>query len=88
MTFFRWDAEDGNLVSSYIWIYFLIAAIFTAITLYLWWYFLVFRPSKGRPNASGTLHETFRHGVSKLLFWDRARSKKPEHEDGGEMGEV
>lgn len=46
MTFFKWDSEDGSIVSSYIWIYFLITALFTAVTLVLWWYFLVYRATK------------------------------------------
>jgi len=48
MTFFKWDSPDegGSVVSSYIWIYFLITALFTAVTLVLWWYFLVYRANK------------------------------------------
>ncbi|KAK1714480.1 uncharacterized protein CLUP02_15786 [Colletotrichum lupini] len=48
MTFFNWSPEDGktSIVSSYIWIYFLITGIFTAFTLFLWWYFLSSRKKR------------------------------------------
>ncbi|KAK4153467.1 hypothetical protein C8A00DRAFT_33833, partial [Chaetomidium leptoderma] len=33
MTFFNWGSQDGAIVSSYIWIYFLVTVLFTAVTL-------------------------------------------------------
>ncbi|KAK1531890.1 hypothetical protein CPAR01_11539 [Colletotrichum paranaense] len=42
MTFFNWSPDDAkhSVVSSYIWIYFLVTGVFTVSTLLLWWYFL------------------------------------------------
>ena len=53
MTFFDWGSQDGGVVvSSYIWIYFLVTVVFTAMTLAVWWYFLVYRGSKARGSAT------------------------------------
>ncbi|KUJ07848.1 uncharacterized protein LY89DRAFT_691534 [Mollisia scopiformis] len=42
MTFFNWNASgDGSIVvSSYLWIYFLVTGVFTVATLLIWWCFL------------------------------------------------
>jgi hypothetical protein len=48
MTFFDWFDEDGKTrVSSYVWIYVVVTAVFTAITIGLWYFFVLFR----RPRA-------------------------------------
>ena len=48
MTFFNWQQEPsrGPVVSTFIWVYFLITAIFTALTLAIWWYLVIFRPNR------------------------------------------
>jgi len=73
MTFFNWGSENGSIVSSYIWIYFLITAIFTVATLVLWWYFLVYRVSK-KPGAVLQLLVIFWKRASLLLQYTRGRS--------------
>ncbi|KAK3374514.1 hypothetical protein B0T24DRAFT_626774 [Lasiosphaeria ovina] len=82
MTFFRWDPEDGNVVSSYIWIYVVIAAAFTAVTLVLWWYFLVYRASK----SPGTSTNPFKGLGGRIMvlgriLCGRPRSKESELEE-------
>ncbi|KLU82099.1 hypothetical protein MAPG_01176 [Magnaporthiopsis poae ATCC 64411] len=44
MSFFDW--KEGASVSSYIWIYFVIAIFMTLLVIGLWWYWIVYRPSK------------------------------------------
>jgi heme/copper-type cytochrome/quinol oxidase subunit 2 len=57
MTFFDWYDEDGKTrVSSYIWIYVVVTAVFTAITIGLWYFFVLFR----RPKASTSDEEKLR----------------------------
>ncbi|KAK1624440.1 hypothetical protein BDP81DRAFT_109316 [Colletotrichum phormii] len=56
MTFFNWSPGDNetSVVSSYIWIYFLVTGVFTVSTLLLWWYFLSSRRKKYRSCSFGT----------------------------------
>jgi hypothetical protein len=52
MTFFNWPEKPGGgpVVSTFIWIYFLITAIFTALTLAIWYYVVIYRPKKKRKD--------------------------------------
>ncbi|KAI0551682.1 hypothetical protein F4679DRAFT_572027 [Xylaria curta] len=44
MTFFSWPGDSGNpAISGYIWIYVVITAFSTIITLFLWYYFNIYR---------------------------------------------
>ncbi|KAK1723675.1 uncharacterized protein BDZ83DRAFT_580335, partial [Colletotrichum acutatum] len=56
MSFFNWSPNDSqtSVVSSYIWIYFLVTGIFTVSTLLLWWYFLSSRRKKYRSCSFAT----------------------------------
>ncbi|KAF1948779.1 hypothetical protein CC80DRAFT_599444 [Byssothecium circinans] len=45
MTFFNWSGNGGSpSVSNYVWIYVLVTAIFTVVTLGMWYYLVVWRP--------------------------------------------
>lgn len=60
MTFFNWFDEDGNAeVSSYLWIYVVVSAVFTFLTIGIWWCFGVWRRSplrgKGGDSEKGLL---------------------------------
>ncbi|GAB1315707.1 Magnesium transport protein CorA, transmembrane region [Madurella fahalii] len=51
MTFFNWNSDSGGdhpIVSSSIWIYFLVTVVFTLITLMLFWYFILSRQRNRR----------------------------------------
>ncbi|KXH44069.1 hypothetical protein CSIM01_04373 [Colletotrichum simmondsii] len=56
MSFFNWSPDDAqtSVVSSYIWIYFLVTGVFTISTLLLWWYFLSSRRKKYRSCGFAT----------------------------------
>jgi hypothetical protein len=57
MTFFNWsDGDRKARVSNYIWIYVVVTAVFTAITIGLWYFFVLFR----RPKASKMDEEKLR----------------------------
>lgn len=44
MTFFNWFDDTGKPeVSGYLWIYVLVSAVFTLLTLGSWWYFGICR---------------------------------------------
>lgn len=44
MTFFNWSGPNGKPeVSSYVWVYVVIAVAFTVLTIGLWWYFVIYR---------------------------------------------
>lgn len=51
MSFFDW--KEGASVSSYIWIYFVIAIFTTLMIIGLWWYWIVYRPSNIRAWDEG-----------------------------------
>jgi hypothetical protein len=49
MTFFDWSGDGGNAqVSSYLWIYIVVTAFFTACTIGMWYFVVIYRraPSK------------------------------------------
>jgi hypothetical protein len=47
MTFFNWPQGSGApAVSAFIWIYFLVTAVFTILTLVIWYYIVIYRPSR------------------------------------------
>ncbi|KAI3540130.1 hypothetical protein CABS02_11176 [Colletotrichum abscissum] len=56
MSFFNWSPDDSqsSVVSSYIWVYFLVTGVFTISTLLLWWYFLSSRRKKYRSCSFAT----------------------------------
>jgi len=77
MTFFKWDSPDegGSVVSSYIWIYFLITALFTAVTLVLWWYFLVYRAHKTSSGKEDDDEEEEKEEEAGTGLVERCRTK-------------
>ncbi|EPE33279.1 hypothetical protein GLAREA_06291 [Glarea lozoyensis ATCC 20868] len=54
MTFFNWSATDGQIVSSYFWIYIVVAVACTVLTVGVWWYFVTYRQSKHRQLDSAS----------------------------------
>lgn len=55
MGFFEWTGSNGSVVvSQYFWIYVILSAGFTALTVGFWWYIGVYRYSKRRTVTSET----------------------------------
>lgn len=55
MGFFEWTGSNGSVViSQYFWIYVILSAGFTALTVGFWWYVGVYRYSKHRQLTSET----------------------------------
>ncbi|KAI3391293.1 hypothetical protein diail_7624 [Diaporthe ilicicola] len=55
MTFFDWSGPNGKPeISSYVWVYVVIAVAFTVLTIGLWWYFVIYRQ---KPATKDTLNE-------------------------------
>ncbi len=59
-------------MSGYIWIYFLVTIIFTAITLALWWYFLAYRAARARGDCS-SLSESCLDMWERFAMWFREK---------------
>jgi hypothetical protein len=55
MGFFEWTGNNGSVVvSRYFWVYVVLSAGFTALTVGFWWYIGVYRYSERRTMTSGT----------------------------------
>jgi len=58
MTFFNWSGSNGTeIVSGYIYIYFIFTIVSTALTVMAWWFFVVYRPARHKKSKSESEEE-------------------------------